>query len=545
MRNMWTDERIERLIKLKEDGSTFDEIAKELNASIKSVQNAYYKYQSDIWTPAKLERLFELNALGNSTEDIASIMKIDYKKVEGALSRHGCFESKESKFYTKKLKKSKVYIITSAIPSAKTNTKFLAALKKYASHTKGELVVLPTVKNKPWNNVDPSLGELIPSADQLPFYLNDNVLISDYQPNINTKDPISGLDSMVSEMGSMILSGTRHRARMVARTLKANHSPRAMWCTGTISEPYYKDSKSGKSVKHLHTYGALIVEVKNKEHFFVRQLTWDGKGFYDLDKYVTAKSVKSGQKLKLLNMGDDHALEINPNVKDATKELIKKLSPEIIIHHDTLDCASITHHAEGKFLTKAMFDMSLEEEAKITAKYIDEMLSVSKAKHYLVASNHPEHLTRYLNEGRYLNDRRNHILALELALAKAKGKDPVEVLLSRYSKLNRFNFLQRKDSLIVGDIEQANHGDEGTNGARATPTQVGISYNGKVTSGHTHTAEIGIYNNHVNGTMTFLSLGYTSDSGASSWINSHTLQYKNKTRSQYFIMPDGDHALKK
>lgn len=508
MSKPWSEEEIYSIHTWRKQGFTVGEIAKSLNRTYKSVERKLHK-------------------LRNNMEESDLNFEIEPKTVYGDY----------------KFKNKKTYIFSTIVPGAKVDVEFFQALKKYSNHKKSELVLLPSDKNYSTDSISNDYKAYIPKEDELPRKINNNLFISEHSTNVNLKDPISGLDSIVSNLGCLIVPATRHRSKMVPRMLKVDHTPRAIWCTGSITEPYYKKTKTGSAVKHLHTMGALIVEVINNETFFVRQLTWDGKGFYDLDKYCTHKSVKSNQKIKLLNMADDHVVGINPKVRNATKDLIKKLKPSIIMHHDTLDCASISHHLEGKHITKANINMTLEQEAQITAKHIDEMVASSKAKHYLVASNHPEHLDRYLDECRYRDDAVNHILALELALEKAKGGCAVECLLKRYSKLTRFKILTRKDSFIVDGIEQSNHGDEGSNGSRGSSKEVGLTHGGKVTTGHTHQAEIGIYNNYVNGTMTYLSLGYTRDSGSSSWVNSHTLQYNNGTRSQYFIMPNGKHIL--
>lgn len=431
----------------------------------------------------------------------------------------------------------KKYVISSIIPGSTVNRDFFNVLSNYAKKNKAELLLLITRPNL-LHEIDEIEDYLLPFIETGSRRINKSLKISDYRPNINQLDPLTGLDSIAAQEGNLIIGFPRHRFKMVPRMLKYSETPRAIWCTGTVSYRHYKESLGGKKVKNYHKFGALTVTVVDNEHFHIRQLEFDGTGMQDLDKYYTKDKVVKKDILGL-SLGDDHSVHLNKNVVDTTKKIIKKLAPKHVFHHDTFDSTSISHHLEGKYITKAKIQLSLEEEAIITAGYLHEMSKISKAQHYLVASNHCEHLDRYLDEARYKHDYPNHTLALELAHQKASGKFAIEYLLNKYENLKHIKFLHRKDSVIIGGHECADHGDEGANGSRANTREKGITHSGKIITGHVHAPEIGVFGNYVNGTSTYLSLGYTKDSGSSSWLNSHTIIYENGARTHIHIMPDG------
>lgn len=437
----------------------------------------------------------------------------------------------------------KKYIVTSYIPNADLCYDFIYALQKCAQIEGADLLVGQCKANYLGDLNDPYelvLQEELGSHLVTKFTkLNDKLAIHDFHESVNVIDPLSGIESDVADRGCLIIPFPRHRFKTVPRMLRESGAPRAAWCTGSISHPYYKNTKSGSRMSRYHVYGALMVEIINDQHFNVRQLTWDGNGFYDLDKYYTKDGVTVGHNAAALSMGDDHAVFQDPHVMDRTYELIEMVKPKYLFRHDTFDACSVTHHLDGKKLTKALVGLSLEEEARITARTLKHVESrYPDVYQVMVASNHPEHLDRYLDEARYKDDTVNHVLALELAWKKAEGKNVVEYLLNKFQPLDKTQFLARKQSFKVLGIEMGDHGDEGANGARGSTKEKGVVYSGKSVTGHTHSPEIGVYGNYVNGTSTFLSLGYTKDSGSSSWLNTHTIVYPNGKMSHFHIIPE-------
>jgi hypothetical protein len=443
----------------------------------------------------------------------------------------------------------KTYIISSFIPNAEIEMAFVEALKTCADHKKAEILLIRNQANtlsdleSPYNMALEE--EVVPFIVKSDKKLNENLYVSSYASPINIIDPLSGMESDAAKMGCFILGFPRHRFKTVPRMLRESLMPRAIWCTGSISQKYYKGTKSGRRVSKYHIIGALVVEIHSDKKFVIRQLEWDGTGFYDLNYYYTPDRIMDdeGIAIEAISLGDDHAVHVNPYVVVETIKLFQLLKPKKIFHHDTLDNEASSHHLLGKNLTKATIGKTIEQEGEETVRYLSRMISSTekwKAQHYQVASNHPEHLVRYVDEGRYIQDPFNYVLGHKLAIRQFEHKDCIEWFLtdylSKYVRLPRLTFLKRKDTFKVKGIEMADHGDEGASGSKGSTKEKGIVYDGNSITAHTHAPEIGVWGNYVNVTMTFLSLGYTKDSGSSSWLNTHTAVYKNGKRTHLHII---------
>jgi len=447
----------------------------------------------------------------------------------------------------------KKYIVTSYIPNADIDVKFYNSLVVMSRDVGAEIIVADckaNYVNDPSSllqyAIDEELKDVVVKGS---FKFNNKLSLTDYRQSINVIDPISGMaiDSAASALGNMIVAFPRHRFKSVARSLKHSKSPRGVWCTGTISEPYYKDTKSGAAMKNYHVKGALIVEVVDNHLFNIRQLQWDGKGFYDLDTYYTHKKAKKVKDSMIgLSLGDLHPPFVNHDILNSTCDLIKKYKPSNIIVHDTFDATSISHHVANKHLTKSLINnklSNLEDEIRLTAKVLQVISDAGKkSKVHIVKSNHDEHLEKYLDEFRFKEDYINIQMALVLAgryimyKKKLSDKMVLEYALKSYEKLSNVSFYTRDDKLSLAGYEVLNHGDFGANGARGNAKGAGVAFSGKVVTGHTHSPEISAFGNSVNGTMTNLSVSYTNDSGTSGWLNTHTIIYKNGTISHYHII---------
>lgn len=439
-----------------------------------------------------------------------------------------------------------VHIITSFLPAADVSYDFIDSLRVACTDMGAHFHIIENQANYLSDYEHPLTLALREEFDEYlvkkDVKINSNLYISSHKMNVNLVDPISGMESQASRTSSFILGYPRQRSKLVPRMLRESTLPRAIWCTGTVSTPLYKYTKTGMRMAPFHIYGALKVELYDNDRFEVRQLRWDGKGFYDRKKYYTKTDVTYvPDAVEAVMLGDDHTPFLNPVIVDKTIELLKELTPKYVIHQDTLDMCSISHHMVNKIISRAVLDMTLEQEGELTVNYLSRMIESTTAKHFLIASNHPEHLIRYLEEARYQNDAKNHILALKLAARQAEHGDAIEYFLkdycSKYKKLPRFKYIPRKQSMKICGIEHSDHGDYGPNGSKGNSREKGIVYGGQSNSGHTHSPEIGIYGNFVAGTSTFLVLDYTPDCGSSSWANAHIVTYKNGMRTQEFILP--------
>ena len=449
----------------------------------------------------------------------------------------------------------KKYLVSSFTPGAKADKKFIKALETFSNYHNAPILLKPTKANYKDLQLD-YRGVPEEYIVEEEVRLNSSLVISDMLINHNLVDPISGLESVANAKGSLVVASPRHRFKSVARSLKHDNLPRGIWCTGSVSEPCYKSTKQGLRMKGYHLKGALVITVENNKIFHIRQLTYDSKlgGFHDLDMFYTSSGRALPREIEAISLGDLHPPFVNKNAMKATLKMIKRLRPKNIVFHDTFDASSISHHVEGKHLTKALISEkipTLDEELRITAKCLKEFYEAGVshgAKFHIVKSNHDEHLDRYLDEFRFVSDYRNLLVALDLVKQKVKFKmnladqDSLEFGLTKHEEcIKNFNFLERDDKLDIEGVECGNHGDFGPNGARGSAKANGLAFSGNIITGHQHTPEIGVYGNSVNGTMTDLSLPYTNDSGTSGWLHTHTIVYRNGAISHIHLIPGSKH----
>jgi hypothetical protein len=224
-------------------------------------------------------------------------------------------------------------------------------------------------------------------------------------------------------------------------------------------------------------------------------------------------------------MGDYHCRENNPAVLAATEEMIKELKPKNLVLHDFFDGYSISHHDQGRNIRRSQKAdlLNLEDELYDCGAHLQNLRNLSKdMKIYLVKSNHDEVIDRYLDEGRFLDDPQNMRIALDLAIAKHDGLDPLkEGIESTYGKVPGVTYLARTDNLKRFGWQLANHGDMGANGARAGPAGLEKA-NSKQIVGHSHSPKIMRKFFQV-GTSSNLMLDYNR--GPSSWLNTHAVLY--------------------
>lgn len=232
-------------------------------------------------------------------------------------------------------------------------------------------------------------------------------------------------------------------------------------------------------------------------------------------------------------LGDYHAGETELTAKKAWKEVIDQVGVKDLVLHDMFNGRSISHHDEKKHVKKAVKfyagEMSLEEEAKITAREADELASWIRGKLIWVKSNHDDFLFRILEDGRYIKDPVNYVICSSLIEPMFLGQDPLRVLIEGKGGLknrDRIVWLQRDEDYKIAGHECGAHGDLGSNGAKGSLTSMEQAYGSSI-SGHAHTPAI-VRNTWRVGTSSKLKLDYNR--GPSSWMNTSCLAYPNGAR---------------
>ena len=215
----------------------------------------------------------------------------------------------------------------------------------------------------------------------------------------------------------------------------------------------------------------------------------------------------------------------------------------MIIRHDIIDGYSISHHHQksaskkySKFLTGKN---SLKAELDETARHLEET-TPKGCKSVVVASNHHDHIRRWLEEVEWRSEPHNAVIYHELwtawleAIGNDEGFDAFTWWLSKNCTAD-LRYLTTAPDLQVMGIFVGYHGDKGINGARgslASFAKIGV----RTITGHTHSPGIEKGATAV-GTGSLLELEYTQ--GPSSWMHSHCLIHGNGETQLIFII-DGD-----
>jgi hypothetical protein len=282
-----------------------------------------------------------------------------------------------------------------------------------------------------------------------------------------------------------------------------------------------------------HVYGAVIVEIEDKNIFHFRQIQSDSDGtFHDLGYKYTKDRVKEEVDVDVV-LGDLHAGDHDETVYQATKNMLIELKTRNIFVHDAFSGYSISHYDENSIHRKSKKYQenrnNFIEEVKTNCNIFSDLLRNISGSIYRVKGNHDEWYERYLERGSYVNDVVNHYESLRYAMKYLEGKEPLVEAYKNYMNtddLKRMNFLQRKSSYKIANVELAQHGDLSINGSRGSLAGAEKSY-GNCVIGHSHSAAIfrGVFRV---GTLTKLDLGYNV--GPSTWTHTNCIVYSNGQR---------------
>lgn len=445
-----------------------------------------------------------------------------------------------SKFTSHRELRGDVQVFTSAQTNSSINHDFLDALEKYCEVRGAQLNIIP-IRFGPqdeapkWDfDEEYLLADTVNVSEKLRVLGNINIL-----PTI--ENPIAGLDYL-SKGDSLIIG----HPQLMMKTLAVNaYDPAAIiTTTGTISEPNYTQTKQGEKARFNHSYSAIVVE-KDGDQFHIRVLNADETGgFYDISGYYSAEGHKPLDRIEALITGDEHAIFASEEVYRATYDnedsIAKTLKPKFIVRHDILDCYSISHHHRKNFFTQfAKYETKtnmIEDELWATYDFIN-MTTPEDTMNVIVASNHNDHLYKWLNEAdpkfEPWNAKIYHklmYLMLNTVSYDIDGafnyQNPFKLWLMSEELLDNMIFTSRDSSFKIFDIELANHGDAGTNGSRGSLLQYSRLAH-KSVIGHSHSPGINKGAYQV-GTSSKLKLEYTK--GPSSWLNTHCIIFPNGKR---------------
>jgi hypothetical protein len=454
--------------------------------------------------------------------------------------------------------KRRRYVITAAQNATPVNKAFLASLLNYCKDRKAQLVVVPYRYRNPtaiWSadaeHDDWWAPEIAPYLLDRRVQLNPNlVLLADIKTQPTAVAPLQGFETITGALSGII---AHPKIAFTAIPTPQAKLPKVLTTTGAVTQKNYLPSKAGKKAEHHHSFGACVVEVDGRK-FHLRQInaTRDG-AFMDLDCEYSGAKIRRGIRAAGLVMGDSHVEFIDPLVVKATfggkGSIVDVLKPEVLVWHDVHDFYARNHHHRGEVFTNYVKHHegrdNVERWLKDTFAFIDKV-TPANAKNVLVASNHPDALTRWVKEADPKSDPENCVFWAQTFQAMLAGSkwadtgartiDPFAYWGKKWLKCaSRTAFLGRGDSYSIRGIDVSHHFDKGANGARGSRQQF-ARIGTKTVGGHSHSPGItdGAYQV---GTNSRLHLEYNS--GLSSWLHTDCVIYQNGKRSLLTII-DGE-----
>lgn len=457
------------------------------------------------------------------------------------------------------------YVISYAQNATDIHEPFLESLLIFCREMHAELIVIPGRYKNPTSIYsqlmqhdewwDPKLAPYLFNGREK---LGNLIFYGDVSVQPTASRPLSGFE---------VFTGTSHgvfgHPRLQLKSI-AGLKPgqaRILTTTGAITIPNYVPAKAGAKGQAHHVIGALIVEVEQDGEDTIthlRQINAKEDGsFIDLDRSydaaVSSKSTYAGP-LEALICGDVHEAQSDNPVLDATfyaeDSLVKTLKPKGIAVHDLLSQIVRSHHliydtASRLKMAYNLINDSVEREVLNACDFLDS-ISVLTDEVLVVASNHNEHLKRYLETATpFENDLQNArffhqvwLGILEEFEETGSLPDPFTWCYKEFGAgAGNVRFLKREDVVKIKDICVSMHSDIGPNGSRGSDE--GLAKLGtKAVVGHGHNACTidGLMRAGVKGS---LRMGY-NERGPSNWTQSDVAIYGNGKRSHIFFHHKSD-----
>lgn len=441
---------------------------------------------------------------------------------------------------SRKLSTSKYYIVTweqNATPLHGNLWKNILAYKEFLG---AELsVILGRYKNPTsvftdsdydsWNELTKPYWDA--NRHDIHKYLT---ILGDVKIQPTAVDPLSSLEDITGETCTIV---GHPKMWLKSVPVLEGHPKKILTTTGAITLPNYTDSKSGKKAEAKHKLGFVIIEVKDEEIFFIRQVEADSQGnFIDLVHNVKDGVVSKNDVVDAIVWGDTHVASLNPEILPETLSFIEKMNVPLEVHHDLLDGTSVNNHIINNPIEQ--YKRMIEQKDDVAIE-IDNVLNFleqrPETKKLVIQSNHNDRLDRWVINQDWKKDIKNSLTYLKYTTAALEGKAPKGILaylIEDKFKTEDVICLDYDDSYLLHGIELAHHGHIGANGSRGNANQF-RKMSTKMVLGHYHSPfrmddVVGV------GTSSHLREGYNK--GASSWLNSHIIILPNgKTQHLIFV----------
>jgi hypothetical protein len=446
----------------------------------------------------------------------------------------------------------KRFIITWAQNNTPVHSGFLKNIEAYADYINADIHVIAGRYKNPTSIWSQNQEQEENWDSKVIKYLDANrhdihefvSILSDIKIQPTAVNPMTGLQAL-SGVNSCVFGSPKVQLEMIP--VLEGCRPKMMLTTGSITKKNYTDSKAGKTGDFHHTFGFVIVEIKDDEIFFTRQVTADDKtgNFSDLYFRVENGLIKELDKVSAIVLGDIHYGHHDQVVLDSTMVLMDKLVPKHVILHDVFDGNSISHHEmKDPFIQYGKEIAGTNDLEKEVENMLTGLQAFEKYDNVVVVrSNHDDFLDRWLKNEDWKKQPtfKNSRLYMRYSdlLLEQYGRDPYSVKGVIPSIINerfpKFKTLGRSESYRVKDWELGQHGDIGSNGSRGSLLQF-RRLNTKIVVGHYHSpgrkdGAIAV------GTSTKLRVGYNK--GASTWLQSHIIIHTDG-RAQHINFINGE-----
>lgn len=433
--------------------------------------------------------------------------------------------------------KTKRFIITWAQNNTPVHQAFINNIEKYAEFINADIHVIAGRYKNPTSvftdhEYDVWDDRVVPYLDANRHQVHPFMwIMSDVKIQPTAVTPMTGLQAM-SGRNSCVFGSPKVHLETIP-VLEGN-VPKMMMTTGACTVINYTDSKAGKKGEFHHTLGFVIVEIKDENTFFARQVTADEDGnFYDLyhkvkyNQITQLSSINRVYGYSAVVLGDIHYGQHDQAILDRTLRWFDEIDPGFVVLHDIFDGLSINPHevADPFIQYRREVDGTNSLKGEIDAM-INGLKQFKDYETVIVRSNHDDFLDRWLKntDWRKSNTLKNSLEYMEYSAAILRGDAPdgiIPYLVNR--AFPEFRTLGRSDSFVVNGWELGQHGDIGSNGSRGSLLQF-RQLNTKIVVGHYHSP--GRKDGALSvGTSTKLRVNYNV--GPSSWLQSHVVIHTN------------------
>lgn len=453
-----------------------------------------------------------------------------------------------------KLERREDFLITSAVANCWAEPDFLAACERWRDERQGVIVCNPihyanprtreeeeeTKEGEWW---DPALADYMLSSELRPHpYLS----IMPTKVQATADNPLPPRLSGRTQARSAVFGHPQLSMRTVPTPQEK--LPKILYSSGAITKKWYSETLAGDMADFHHTHAAVIAEIRG-DRFHLREVTWDGEKFIDINTAYYADRTKHAGPPIALVMGDIQggSDKVDRQVMEVTFGdcgLYNDTLPGLLVLHDLADNLAVNPHEMHKQLSRAALarkagGLNVEAEMKRVAEWVN--MLPSNTQIIVVPSNHDEFLERWLEAGErnVLPENRKfyHQLCYKmLDIHEGEGEFPLalEVALEGRISPSRVRFLKIDESFRIHGVELGMHGHLGPNGARGTLrnlSRIGTRF----ITGHVHSP--GIWQGgYAVGTSSLYRMGYNK--GPSSWLHTHGLLHENGRRQLIHIIGD-------